>query len=344
MKTTVLNEQHRANGAICRDYDGWDMPQSYGSASSEHMAALTTVGIFDLGNLSTFWIRGSDAFRFLDFICAASLAKLEGNFGIYSAILDDSGSVIDVVWLAKNSDREYLLVANPAAADRLEQHLRQRVGDYSVDDIFASDFFSPIAVIGPKSVRMLQKLTATELEGFARGQTAMVKLLGKWGRISKTSFCKAEGFEIFLAPDEVQTVWDSLLGQRATPCGMEAKNSLRLESNIPNPQRDLGPDINILQTPFARFLDMEKDFCGKDVLQRIAQTKELLMVQLEQGEAKGGEKVFSGGVEVGQITSAAHSPIVDGCLAFAWVETNMDALEVGLEGGNVPVRVVQPSH
>lgn len=345
MKTTPLYQAHLALGARMVPFAGYQMPIQYTSITSEHLAVRGLLGMFDVSHMGEFWIRGPGAQDFLQYVTLNDVSKLKEGRAQYSMLPNAQGGVVDDIYIYRTGQEEYLMVLNAANIEKDWEHLLHLLGGFEARLENASDFFALIAVQGPRAVSVLQKLSDTDLHSRKKNDTFMGKLAGRWVRFARTGYTGEDGYEVFVAPDEAQVIWEALLGAGVTPCGLGARDTLRLEAGFPLYGHELTDATNPLCTPFAWVVKGQKDFFGKQAMLNASCERRLVGLLVEGGIPREGYRVLKEGLEVGLLTSGTHSPLLKKGIGMAYVQSDWAAvgtpLEVEIRGKVAPATVVE---
>jgi aminomethyltransferase len=345
MKTTPLYQAHLALGARMAPFAGYQMPIQYTSITSEHLAVRGLVGMFDVSHMGEFWVRGPEALKFLQFATLNDVSKLKVGRAQYSMLPNEQGGLVDDIYIYRTAESEYLMVVNAANIEKAWVHLNSLTPGFAVRLENASDFFALIAVQGPRAVAVLQKLSNTDLGSRKKNDTFMGKVLGKWARFARTGYTGEDGYEVFVAPDEARDVWDALLEADVTPCGLGARDTLRLEAGFPLYGHELTDQTSPLCTPFAWVVKSYKEFHGKQALLAAPCERRLVGVLVEGGIPREGYRLLKEGREVGLLTSGTQSPILKKGIGMAYVEAGLTevgtVLEVEIRGRLVAATVVE---
>ncbi|HVZ16136.1 MAG TPA: glycine cleavage system aminomethyltransferase GcvT [Terriglobales bacterium] len=364
-RKTALNQVHRQMGAKMVDFNGWDMPVEYppsgdrktGGLIAEHMAVRTGVGIFDVSHMGDIRVHGPEALAAIQHICMNDASKLSAGQAQYSAMLYPQGTFVDDVIVHKMADDDYLIVINAGTREKDYNWVRDNAAgfDCRVDDL--SDQFTQIAIQGPRGVDLLQKLTDANLSAvkfywFTHGTVCGLKNI----LIARTGYTAEDGFEIYVPSDEVTSarVWNEVMAAGkefgVVPCGLGARNTLRLEGKLPLYGHEISDTINVWEAGLDRFCKMEKsEFTGKDALARAKAegvTRTLVGIEMvERGIARDGYKVLSSiGSEIGYVTSGSPAPFLKKNIALAYVPPSHSAIDtevaVEIRGQAVKAKVV----
>ncbi len=360
IRRTALNAVHRKMGAKMVEFNGWDMPVEYPSAGgiiAEHNAVRTGVGIFDVSHMGDIRLQGPDALAAVQHISMNDSSKLSVGQAQYSALLYPQGTFVDDVIVHRLGDDDYLLVINAGTREKDFNWVRDNTRQFNCKVENLSDDFTQIAIQGPKGVELLQKLTDADLSTVkfywvTRGTVCGLKNI----LIARTGYTAEDGFEIYVPADEATSamVWNEILeaGKEfgAIPCGLGARNTLRLEGKLPLYGHEISDTINVWEAGLERFCKMEKpEFIGRAALEKAkaAGVKRTLvgLEMVERGIARDGYKVLDdGGREIGYVTSGSHSPFLKKNIALAYVPPEFGSVgstvRVEIRGQGVKAQVV----
>ncbi len=353
LKKTALNATHRALKAKMVDFGGWDMPVEYpgngGGLIAEHMAVRTGVGLFDVSHMGEIQFRGPGALDAVQHITMNDASKLKDGQAHYSALLTPQGTFVDDILVHRLGENDYLLVVNAGTKDKDYAWIRQQVGarpGIHISDY--SQYYSQLALQGPRALETLQKLTKVDLAAiknywFTWGSVAGIPNV----LIARTGYSGEDGFEVYIPSDEATTVkmWDALMEAGAEfgirPCGLGARNTLRLEAGMSLYGHEISDEINVLEAGLDRWLKLDKgNFIGRDALLEVQQSggpkrKVIGLEMVDRGIARDGYPVLSlDGKEIGRITSGSPAPFLKTNIAMALVPA-----EVAAAGGDVLVQV-----
>jgi len=366
IRKTALNSVHRQMGAKMVEFNGWDMPVEYPAAIgcgivNEHMAVRTGVGIFDVSHMGDIRLAGPGALAAVQHISMNDAARLAIGQAQYSALLYPQGTFVDDVIVHRLAENEYLLVINAGTREKDFNWVRDNTHQFDCQVEHLSDDFTQIAIQGPKAVHLLQKLTDADLSAVkfywvTRGSICGLKNI----LMGRTGYTAEDGFEIYIPADEPASarVWYAILdaGKEfgAVPCGLGARNTLRLEGRLPLYGHEISDTINVWEAGLDRFIKMEKpEFIGKQTLETdLAEVKaeglKRTLVGLEmigRGIARDGYKVLdSSGSEIGYVTSGSPAPFLKKNIALAYVPPQHGAIgssvQVEIRGQGVQAQVV----
>ncbi len=344
LQKTALNATHRALKAKMVDFGGWDMPVEYpcagGGLIAEHMAVRTGVGLFDVSHMGEIQFRGPGSLAAVQHITMNDASRLKDGQAQYSALLTPEGTFVDDILVHRLSENDYLLVVNAGTKDKDFAWIRQQVGRFP--SIHISDYsshYSQLALQGPRAQETLQKLTKVDLAAiknywFTFGQVAGVYNV----LISHTGYSGEDGFEVYFPSDEATgaKMWNELLAAGAEfsirPCGLGARNTLRLEAGMPLYGHEISDQINVLESGVDRWLKLDKgEFIGRQALLGVQvtggpQRKIIALEMVDRGIARDGHSVLSlSGELIGQVTSGSPAPFLKTNIAFALVPASVAA-------------------
>ncbi|HUD56737.1 MAG TPA: glycine cleavage system aminomethyltransferase GcvT [Terracidiphilus sp.] len=338
LKKTALNATHRALKAKMVDFGGWDMPVEYpcpgGGLIAEHMAVRTAVGLFDVSHMGEIQFRGPGSLAAVQHITMNDASRLKDGQAHYSALLTPQGTFIDDILVHRLGDNDNLLVVNAGTTEKDLAWIRKQVGTFPgihISDY--SSYYSQLALQGPRALETLQKLTKVDLAAirnywFTWGQVAGIHNV----LIARTGYSGEDGFEVYIPSDEATTVkmWNALLDAGAEfgirPCGLGARNTLRLEAGMSLYGHEISEDINVLEAGLDRWLKLDKgDFLGREALLKVQasggpQRKVIGLEMMDRGIARDGYFVLSlEGEHIGTVTSGSPSPFLKTNIAMALV-------------------------
>ena len=335
IRKTALNAVHRQTGAKMVDFNGWDMPVEYpqaGGIIAEHNAVRNGVGIFDVSHMGDIRLQGPEALKAVQHISMNDASRLAIGQAQYSALLYPQGTFVDDVIVHRLGEDDYLLVINAGTREKDFNWVRDNTRQFACKVENLSDDFTQIAIQGPKGVNLLQKLTDANLSAVKFYWVTRGTVCGlKNTLIARTGYTAEDGFEIYVPADETTSamVWNQVLeaGKEfgVIPCGLGARNTLRLEGALSLYGHEISDTINVWEAGLDRFCKMEKpDFIGRAALEKAkaAGLKRTLigLEMIERGIARDGYKVFDdSGREIGYVTSGSYAPFLKKNIALAYV-------------------------
>ncbi len=356
LRKTPLNLTHRSHKAKMVDFGGWDMPVQYAGLIEEHMAVRERVGLFDVSHMGDIQLRGPNSLAAVQKLLMNDASKLEIGQAHYSAMLYEDGTFVDDVVLHKLGENDYLIVINAGTREKDVQWVRKALGGMSgvhVTDV--SDYYTQLAIQGPRAKETLQKLTGVDL-------SAIKNYWFTWGQVSgchnvliaRTGYTGEDGFEIYIPADEPTSarVWGEVLTAGAefgiVPCGLGARNTLRLESAMALYGHEISDKLNVFEANLGRYCKLDKgtDFVGREALQRIQDAggpaRRLVGLEMvERGIGRDGYSVLSlEGQRIGEVTSGSPGPFIKKNIALAYVPVAYSSVdtEVAVEVRGLPVK------
>jgi aminomethyltransferase len=357
VRKTALNAAHRKLGAKMVDFNGWDMPVEYSGIIAEHMAVRTAAGVFDVSHMGDIRVAGREALSAIQHISMNDASRLAIGQAQYSAMLYPQATFVDDIIVHRLGEDEYLIVINAGTREKDFDWVRDNTRQFDCVVENLSDDFTQIAIQGPRGVDVLQKLTEADLSTVkfywvTRGTVCGLKDI----LIARTGYTGEDGFEIYVPADEKTSarVWNEVLDAGKEfgmlPCGLGARNTLRLESKLPLYGHEISDTINVWEAGLDRFCKMEKlDFIGHETLRNAkAQGLKRTLIGLEmteRGIARDGYRILnSSGQDIGYVTSGSYAPFLKKNIALAYVPPEISAvgneLLVEIRGQGVKARVV----
>lgn len=353
LKKTALNATHRALKAKMVDFGGWDMPVEYpgngGGLIAEHMTVRTAVGLFDVSHMGEIRFTGPGALAAIQQITMNDAARLADGQAHYSALLNPEGCFVDDILVHRIAAEDYLLVVNAGTCEKDFAWIEKQVGGWPGFTLSNdSAKYSQIAVQGPRALETAKKLTEVDLAAIKNYRFTWGTFAGIAGAlIARTGYSGEDGFEIYVPSDEATTVklWNALLeaGKEfgIRPCGLGARNTLRLEAGMSLYGHEISETINVFEAGLDRWLKLEKgSFIGHDALTAVrasggAKRKQVGLEMVDRGIARDGYAVLSlAGEQIGQVTSGSPAPFLKESIALALVP-----LAVAASGEDVLVDV-----
>ncbi len=347
---TPLYDQHLAAGAKMVDFGGWDMPINYGSQLEEHHQVRRAVGMFDVSHMTVVDVDGSEAQAFLQYLLANDVARLKTpGKALYSGMLNEQGGVIDdlIVYLAGDG---YRVVVNAATREKDLAWMNKQAESFAVNLTERAEL-AMIAVQGPQALELVKSVVSDDRAALISDLKPFQGLpSGDWF-IGRTGYTGEDGLEIMLPAEQSADFWQALLGAGCKPCGLGARDTLRLEAGMNLYGSDMDESISPLAANMAWTIawePAERDFIGRQALeaQKAAgdQPKLVGLVLEERAVLRGHQKVIVDGVGEGEITSGTFSPTLGYSIALARVpRATGSSAKVEIRGKLLGVRVVKPS-
>jgi len=336
------------------EFAGFEMPLSYAGIVKEHLAVRASAGLFDLSHMGEFELRGRHALALLERALTNSAARLREGHAQYTVLCTPEGGAIDDLIVYRLAAERYLLCVNASniAADR-DWLAGLNDGRADFDDV--SEATALVAVQGPDSESILQTLTKTQLGAVARFAVVATEVAGVDCVAARTGYTGEDGFELFVAAERAVSLFDAILdaGRSAgiQPCGLGARDTLRLEAGLPLYGHELDRETSPLAAGLKAFVKFNRDFVGAGALAREAaqgSKKRLIGIRSDDARsiARQGYKLFYESEEIGEVTSGTFGPSFNRPLAMAYVNTVAlaanrppEKVEVEIRGHRVPATV-----
>ena len=334
LRQTPLHALHRELGARMVPFAGYEMPVQYTSIIDEHRTVRSAVGLFDLSHMGEIEIAGDEAVAFLQHAVVSDPGMLEVGQAQYSMLCQDDGGILDDLIIYRLGDERLWVVCNASnrsvVVSQLEGLLAR--GDFgaSLDD--RSDEIALIAVQGPHAAAVVRRLTDVDLDAIGNYRSAQGAVAGVDCLVARTGYTGEDGFELFCDADRAADVWSAVTAAGAEeglkPCGLGARDTLRLEAGMPLYGNELDRDTNPYEVNLGRVVKLDKgDFIGRAALQAVqgagAARKLIGLQMIDNAIPRAGYEVRSGGRAVGRVTSGTQSPTFGTRIAMAKVETEV---------------------
>ncbi|MCG9722658.1 glycine cleavage system aminomethyltransferase GcvT [Shewanella sp. Isolate7] len=351
---TVLFNKHLESNAKMVDFHGWDMPLNYGSQIEEHHVVRQDAGMFDVSHMTVVDVTGAQACDFLRKLLANDVAKLKvPGKALYGGMLDHNAGVIDDLITYYLSDTHYRIVVNSATREKDLAWITEQVKGYDVT-VTERPELAMIAVQGPNAKVKAAAVFTDEQNAAVEGMKPFFGVQSGSLFIATTGYTGEAGYEIIVPEAEAEALWQALLDAGVKPCGLGARDTLRLEAGMNLYGQDMDESVNPLAANMGWTIAWEpedRDFIGREALAAIkaAGADKLVGLVMEaKGVLRTGMPVFftdADGVEQqGAITSGTFSPTLGYSIAMARVPNSVgDVAEVEMRKKRVPVKVIAPS-
>jgi aminomethyltransferase len=347
---TVLYDAHLEMGGRMVPFGGWDMPLHYGSQLEEHHAVRRDVGMFDVSHMLVIDLQGERVREFLQRLLANDVARLQQpGKALYSCMLNEQGGVIDDLIVYFLAAERYRLVVNAGTADKDLAWIEQQAASFNLE-ISARRDLAMIAVQGPNASEVCLLCLPEAMRQSAEELKKFTAVEGDGWLVARTGYTGEDGFEIMLPVEQAGELWQGLAAAGIQPCGLGARDTLRLEAGM----NLYGSDMDEETTPLESGLEWtvawdpeERDFVGREALVRQrdkADNQRLVGLLLAgRGVLRNHQQLFVDESVVGEITSGGFAPTLERSIALARVHGGLsDHCEVEIRGKRIPVRVVKP--
>ena len=352
LKKTVLNAAHRAMNVRMVDFGGWDMPVNYGSQIEEHNAVRNNCGMFDVSHMCPVDVVGADCRAFLSRLVANDVAKLKvSGKALYAAMLNDAGGVIDDLIIYFLTDTRFRIVVNAGTAEKDLAWMQAKAAEWKLDVTITqrrdgANNLGIIAVQGPNARAKVWEVLP-QAKAATEGLKAFFAAEVDQYFIASTGYTGEDGYEIMLPAGEAEAMWNKLNAAGVAPCGLGARDTLRLEAGMNLYGQDMDETVSPLDAGLAWTvsLNTDRDFVGKSALTAAGQQKQFLgLILLDKGVLRGHQKVMTKHGD-GEITSGSFSPTLQQSIALARLPLGVqigDEVEVDIRGKALKAKVTKP--
>jgi aminomethyltransferase len=350
-RKTPLYDEHVRLGAKMVPFAGWLMPVQYTGIVQEHQAVRNGVGIFDISHMGQFIVDGTGAREWLNKMLTNDINKLDAGMGQYTLLLNENGGIIDDLIVYRIGDQNFLLVVNAARAEEdfawLEKHLPAVAAAVSAANTVQIDNrsteFGGVAIQGPRLVELFHALFGAHKEPPARNHIVDLPFDGMKVSVARTGYTGEDGIEVFFRATDAVKLWNTALEKGKPfgikPCGLGARDTLRLEMCYPLNGSDLSPERNPIEAGLGFFVDLTKpNFIGRDALlkaKEIGPREKLVSFRMkEKGPPpRPHYAVFQNGERIGEVTSGTLSPSLNWGVGMAYVSATHAKVgaEIGIE-------------
>ena len=355
LKKTPLYDKYIEDGAKVIDFSGWALPVQFSSIKEEHTAVREAVGMFDVSHMGEIIVEGEKSLDYLQHVLTNDVSKTTELKAQYSMICNEQGGVIDDLVVYKLEENKYLLVVNAGNTDIDFEWLKSKETD-GVTVTNVSSQYGQIAVQGPKALEVLKPQVKEDIEALKLFEFYQnVSLFGKNVILSQSGYTGEHGFEIYCAAEDTVHIWSELLKLGIAPCGLGARDTLRLEAALPLHGQDLSTSITPYEAKMGFSVKLNKgEFIGYDALKKQKEeglTRKIVGIELlDRGIARTDYVVKNkAGEEIGYVTSGTQSPTTGRSVALAMLnisETELDnEVVVQVRKKEIPAKVVKtPFH
>jgi aminomethyltransferase len=335
---TPLHDRHLALGARMVPFAGWEMPVQYEGVIQEHRAVRTDAGVFDVSHMGEIEVEGPRAHELLQSLLSNDLDKLEPGQAQYTLLTNEGGGIIDDLIAYRLEACRYLLVVNASNRDADFRWIKEReVSGSDVRDI--SDEYGLLAVQGPRAIEKLGLPPAPAFT-FAEGEVDGTQVM-----VNRTGYTGEDGCELLCMAEDAGTLWDAVLAAGVTPCGLGARDTLRLEACFPLHGNDISPETDPISAGLGWTCALDKEFTGVDAIRTVKEQgperKLVAFVMEEKAVPRQGMAIEGGG----EVTSGSHSPMLDVGIGLGYVPSSQAApgttLTIDVRGKPRRARVVK---
>jgi aminomethyltransferase len=351
LKHTSLYGNHQELGAKLVPFAGWEMPIQYAGILAEVRAVRTASGMFDVSHMARIYLAGPGVGAFLDWVLPAPVHEMDTNRAHYTLLIDESGGIIDDGIIYRLGLENFLLVTNASNRQSVLAWLTQWKNGFDqieIDD--RTESTAMIALQGPQARAITKKLSSKAFlePRLFHCETNLISNIS--ALFARTGYTGEDGFEFIVEAENAKHLWQALLKAKIVPCGLGARDLLRLEAGLLLHGTDMDVSTNPLEANLDRFVKLDKgDFCGSKALQSIKQkgvTRTIVaFALLERGIPRHGYNILIGESVVGQVTSGTYSPTLDRSIGLGYVASACATIgthvTIDIRGRSVSAEVVK---
>ena len=330
LKKTPLNQIEKDLGGKMVDFGGWELPVQFSGILEEHDAVRNRCGIFDVSHMGELTVKGREALKLLQDATCNDVSKLEDGRAQYNGLLYANAGFVDDILIYQIAANDYFVVVNASNTEKDYQWIAERARGMDVEVRNVSASYAQLAVQGPEAEKILQPMTEVPLSDMKYYRFAQGKVSGVPAIVSRTGYTGEDGFEVYVAPDAGPGIMKKLVDAGVKPCGLGARDTLRLEAKMALYGNDIDQTTTPIEADLSWIVKLEKgDFQGRDVLQREKsegpKRKLVGFEMIDRGIARHGYPVVDGREEIGTVTSGTHSPTLKKAIGLAYLPLDKSA-------------------
>jgi aminomethyltransferase len=355
LKKTPLNKVHRDLGGKMVDFGGWHMPVQYSGVIAEHLRTREHSGLFDVSHMGEFFVEGEDAIEFVNRITTNDVTKLVDGQAQYSALTREDGTTVDDLLVYRFDEGKLLLVVNASTTEKDWDWVTSHLKDENITLTNVSKDYCQIAVQGKDAIGILQQMTDEELDDIKYYHFTVGRVDGVDAIISRTGYTGEDGFEVYANEKYAEQLWNKFLevGNFGTetgilPCGLAARNTLRLESAMSLYGHEISDEITPLEANLGWICKLNKDFLGRDALVKQKESglkRKLVGFEVtDKGIARDGFNVYIDDKKVGVVTSGSPAPFLKKNIGLAFVPSEFanvgQEIKIDVRGKHLAAQIV----
>ena len=351
LNATILHANHLALDARMVPFAGYDMPVQYAGVLAEARAVRSAAGIFDVSHMGRFAVDGPDARALLDWVHTADIGEaMPMGRARYGLLCNESGGIVDDAIVYRLGDERLMIVANAANAAKvfawLERWRSERFPNATLTDRTAE--IAMIALQGPDAMRIAGETAGVDGSALRPFNVVETEVMGAPALVARTGYTGEDGVEIMPASEVAPALWQALMDEGAAPCGLGARDTLRLEAALLLHGSDMDETVNPVEAGLERFVRLERDFCGADAVRAAAEngTPRVLagFRTDERGPApRAHHRILIGGADAGEVTSGSYSPYLDINIGLGYLPIEASEpgtrIAVDVRGRQVPAQI-----
>jgi len=347
LKHTPLFEQHQKLNARIVDFGGWALPVAYGSQIEEHLAVRQHCGLFDVSHMTVSDLYGSQSEAMLCRLLANDIRKTAGYDGkaLYSCMLNEQGGVIDDLIVYRINDQHFRLVTNAGTREKDLAWINHVAQAFDVE-LGEQEHLALIAVQGPQALSICTATLPTKLASLVQSLKRFEGGFSGDDFIGRTGYTGEDGFEIIVDAERANELWQNLIDAKVTPCGLGARDTLRLEAGMSLYGNDLDEEHTPLESGLAWTVALsdDRDFIGKSALS--SSTKHMIgLILIDKGVLRSHQSIMLAGQTIGHVTSGTFSPSLQQSIALARLDTPLEPnseVDVAVRKKRLTAKVVIP--
>ncbi len=356
LKKTPLNDAHRALGGKMVNFGGWDMPVQYAAGViAEHLATREHSGLFDVSHMGEIYVEGEDAIKFVDKLTTNDVTKLVDGQAHYSALTREDGTTVDDLLVYRFDEGKLLLVVNAGTTEKDWDWITSHVADENITLTNASADYCQIAIQGSDAIGILQHLTDEKLDEIKYYHFTVGKVDGVDAIISRTGYTGEDGFEVYADKKYAEQLWNKFLeiGKYGSdggilPCGLAARNTLRLESAMSLYGHEISDEIMPLEANLGWICKLNTEFIGRDALAKLKEDglkrKLVGFEMIDKGIARDEHDVYIDDKKVGVVTSGSPAPFLKKNIGLAFVPVGFanvgQEIKIDVRGKHLAAKIV----
>jgi aminomethyltransferase len=349
LKKTPLNAVHRELGGKMVDFGGWDLPVQYTGILEEHDAVRKDVGLFDVSHMGEVTVKGPQARELLQMTTCNDVSKLDTGRIHYNGLLYPNGGFVDDILIYQNTPEDFFVVVNASNTEKDYEWLKAAAKGMDVEVANVSADYAQLAIQGPNAEKTLQPFTDLALGDIKYYRFAHGTVDGVPAIVSRTGYTGEDGFEVYVAPKHAPGLMKKFVDAGAKPCGLGARDTLRLEAKMALYGNDIDDTTTPLQADLGWIVKLEKGpFAGSETIAAEKQnglSRKLVGFEMvDRGIARHGYPIVEGGKEIGVVTSGTHSPTLKKSIGLAYLPLDRSALgtefSVLIRGKETRARVI----
>jgi aminomethyltransferase len=330
LKKTPLNAIEHELGGKMVDFGGWELPVQFSGILEEHAAVREHVGLFDVSHMGELTVKGPEALALLQSATCNDVSKLANGRAQYNGLLYPTAGFVDDILIYQNSSDDFFIVVNASNSDKDYEWIADAAKGMDAEVRNVSADYAQLALQGPEAERLLQPMTDVALGSMKYYHFATGSVDGIPAIVSRTGYTGEDGFEIYVAPSEGPRIMRKLIDAGAKPCGLGARDTLRLEAKMALYGNDIDETTTPLEADLGWIVKVDKgDFFGRDVLQREKaegpRRKLAGFEMVDRGIARHGYPIVDGSEEIGVVTSGTHSPTLKKAIGLAYLPLDKSA-------------------